>query len=66
VKPELALDVTDKFKTGDIKGGLAEILVDPADVDPLLAAGLTSADVLGIVEFVSGTALGELSASVAS
>jgi hypothetical protein len=66
VKSEFPITVGDLFKTGDIKGGLAELLVDPADVDELIKAGITSGDLAAITEFISGATLGELSASAKS
>lgn len=63
VKPEFALTVAFAFKNEDIRGGLEGMLVDPTDVDALLADGLTSQDLQDIAKFVTGTSLGESAAS---
>lgn len=63
VKSEFALTVAFAFKNEDLEGGLAGMLVDPADVDALLADGLSAQDLTEITKFVSGASLGESSAS---
>lgn len=63
IKAEIALTVAFAFQNKDIKGGLEGMLVDPADVDALLADGLSSDDLKEISKFVTGASLGELPAS---
>jgi len=63
VKSEVALTVAFDFKNEDIKGGLAGLLVDPTDLDALLADGLTTTDLQEISKFIAGNSLGESSAS---
>lgn len=63
VKPEFALTVAFAFKSGDLKAGLAGMLVDPVDVDALLADGISSEDLEAITKFASGKSLGESAAS---
>lgn len=63
VKEEVALSTAFELQNGDIKGGLSGLLVDPTDVDALLADGLTTADFQAISKFIAGAGLGELPAS---
>ena len=59
LRPEFPLSAAALFKAEDIRGGLAEILVDPADADVLLADGLTVGDVEALTKFIQGVTLGE-------
>lgn len=59
VKPELSVTAADKLNREDIRGGLADILADPADVDALLAEGLSVQDLQAISKFITGRSLGE-------
>jgi hypothetical protein len=59
VKAEFSISVAIDFQNEDIKGGLAALLVDPADVDALLADGLSQQDIAEIAKFISGLSLGE-------
>ena len=59
VRAEFSLQTAFDFKSEDIKAGLAGLLVDPADVDALLADGLTAQDLEEITKLVSGVTLGE-------
>ena len=59
IRPEFPLSVADAFKAEDINAGLAGMLVDPADVDALLADGLTAQDLEALTKFISGVSLGE-------
>lgn len=63
VKPEFALTVAFAFKDGDLRAGLAGMLVDPSDVDALLADGISAADLEEITKFTSGVSVGESAAS---
>jgi hypothetical protein len=63
VRPEVALAVGIDFQAEKIREGLAGLLADPADVDTLLADGLTKEDLQAIVQFMAGLELGESSAS---
>jgi len=63
VKPEFALATAFAFKDENIKGGLEGLLVDPSDVDAIIADGLTAQDLQEIAKFISGNSLGESSAS---
>lgn len=59
VRSEFALQTAFDFKAEDLRAGLAGLLVDPADVDVLLADGLTAQDLTEITKLVSGATLGE-------
>lgn len=59
VKPEFSISVALDFQNEDIKGGLAEMLVDPEDVDALLEGGLSQQDIQEIAKFITGMTLGE-------
>jgi hypothetical protein len=59
VHPEIPLEAAFSFKAEDIRGGLTMLLVDPSDVDALLADGLTAQDLEQIILFASGKSLGE-------
>jgi hypothetical protein len=63
VKAEIPVEVAFIFQSGGIKAGLAGILVDPSDADALIADGLTGQDLDAMTSLVSGTSLGESSAS---
>lgn len=58
VLPEIAISVAVILEAGDIKNGLAGLLVDSADVDALLTE-LTSEDVSALTKFIAGASLGE-------
>ena len=66
VKPEFSLTVAMDFEAEKLREGLAGLLADPADVDVLLADGLTKEDLKAIGEFITGAPLGESSASPVS
>lgn len=59
VQPEVALEAAFLFGEEKLKEGLALLLVDPADIDPLLGAGLSANDLNEIVRFIAGKDLGE-------
>lgn len=59
VRPEIAISVATKFEQGDVRGGLAGLLVDPADVDALFEDGLTAKDMEEITKFLTGMTPGE-------
>ena len=59
VLPEVTIAVATAFEQGNIREGLAGLLVDPADVDALFADGLTAKDMEEITKFLSGLSLGE-------
>lgn len=63
VKPEIPLIAAFMFQAEHIEAGLKEMLVDPADVEALLADGLTSEDMKELAKFVAGKSLGESLAS---
>ncbi len=62
VVPEVPLEAAFAFEQGDLKGGLSSMLTDPADVDALLADGLTGEDIKAISNFLQAE-LGEAAAS---
>lgn len=62
VVAEVPLEAAFAFETGDLKGGLGLMLVDPADVDALLGDGLTGEDIKAISTFLKAD-LGEAAAS---
>ena len=59
VRAEFALATAEAFQAGQISVGLAGLLVDPADVDVLLADGLTAQDLEAVTKFIAGASLGE-------
>lgn len=59
VKAEFAIAVAIDFQNEDIKGGLAALLVDPADVEVLLEDGISKEDIAEIAKFITGLSLGE-------
>jgi len=63
VRPEMDLEAAEDFLAARFRAGLAKLLVDPADVDPLLAGGLSKGDLDAIGEFITGTTQGESLAS---
>lgn len=63
VKAEMPIDVAFKFAAEDIRGGLADLLADPSDLDVLLADGVSAQDLAEITKFIAGASLGELQAS---
>jgi len=63
VKAELDLEAAEDFLAGRFRAGLTKLLADPADVDALLADGLSKGDLDAIGEFITGTTQGESLAS---
>jgi len=59
VRPELPIEAAFLFQAEDVRGGLALMLVDPADVDALMADGLSAEDLAEIAKFTTGKPLGE-------
>ena len=67
VKPEVDITAGEDFMAGNLRSGVAKLLADPADVDQVLAAGLSKQDLDAIHEFITGgVSLGEPAASSAS
>ena len=62
VKAEIPVEVAFTLQS-DIKAGLAGLLVDPKDIDPLFADGLTAQDLVAITGLITGNTLGESLAS---
>lgn len=62
LKPELDLRASDDLDRGDLVSALGKMLADPADVDALLAEGLSGEDLGSISKHVAGLSLGELPA----
>ena len=63
VKSEIPLIVAFMFQAEKIEEGLKGLLVDPADLDALLADGLTKEDLEAMTDLVTGKSLGESLAS---
>ena len=61
-KVEIPVEVAFTLQS-DVKEGLAGILMDPKDIDALLADGLSSQDLEAMTDLVTGKSLGESSAS---
>ena len=59
VRAEFALATAEALQAGRISDGLAGLLADPADVDALLADGLTAQDLEELTKFIAGSSLGE-------
>lgn len=59
VATEVPIAAAFSINDGDIKGAIALLIADPADVDALLADGLTSGDIEEITKFITGKSLGE-------
>lgn len=66
VKAELPIDVAFKFSNEDIRGGLADMLADPSDLEVLLEDGVSAQDLAEITKFIAGVSLGELPASASN
>jgi hypothetical protein len=60
--PEITLDAALLMRDGDIRGGIAGLLADPADADALLKDGLTAPDIAELTKFLNAS-LGESLAS---
>ena len=56
---EIPLAAAFAITDDNIKGALSLFVADPADVDALLADGLTSGDIQAITQFIAGKSLGE-------
>lgn len=65
VKPEVDLLAGDAFTSGRLADGLSKLLADPADVEAILAGGLSKDDLEEITRFVTGLSVGESPASTA-
>ena len=63
VKSEIPIVVAFLFQAERIEEGLKGLLVDPTDIDALLADGLTKEDLAAMSDLVAGKSLGESSAS---
>jgi len=63
VLPEIPVGVAVDFNAGRIEEGLAGLLADKGDVAALIADGLTKSDMDAISDFITGSPLGESSAS---
>lgn len=59
VKPEVDILSAEDFAAGHIRAGLAKLLADPADIDALVADGITKDDLDAIATFITGASLGE-------
>jgi len=59
VVAEVPISAAFSINDGDIKGAIALLIADPADVDAILADGLTSGDIQEITKFITGKSLGE-------
>lgn len=59
VSPEMDVMSAEDFAAGRLREGLAKLLADPADVDELIAGGVSKDDLEQIVQFVTGNSLGE-------
>jgi hypothetical protein len=62
-RAEVDLACADDFIAGRISAGLSKLLADPADVEAVLAGGISRDDLEAITNFVAGTTLGESPAS---
>ena len=63
IKAEMDVLVAEDLVNGKISSALSRLLADPADVDALMAEGITDEDLQSIVEFAAGKKLGESTAS---
>lgn len=59
LKPEIDITTSEDFLAGQTRVALSKLLVDPADVDALLSAGLSTGDLEAITKFVAGATPGE-------
>ncbi len=66
VRAEVDLECAEDFTAGRFRAGLARLLADPADVDAVLAGGLSKDDLEAITLLVTGVSLGESQASPVS
>jgi len=58
-RTELPVLAGDLLSAGNLRDGLATFLVDPAEVDDLLAAGFSVADLEALVATLYGVDMGE-------
>jgi hypothetical protein len=54
VRLEIAISTAFDLEEGRLREGLGALLVDPADLDPLLADGLSSSDLEELTAFITG------------
>lgn len=66
VKPEVPISAIDDLQAGNLRAGVAKLVVDPDDTEVLVEDGLTDDDIAAILEFIAGGAAGESAASLAS
>lgn len=59
LRRELDVLCAEDFVDGRFRAGLSKILADPADVEPIVAYGLSSADLERLIEHITGKPLGE-------
>jgi hypothetical protein len=59
VHAEIPLEAAELFGKNDLNGGLSLVVVDPEDAAALLADGLTASDLRDIIQFITGSSLGE-------
>lgn len=59
LRRELDVLCAEDFTSGRFRAGLAKILADPADIDELVAFGLSRPDLEQIVNHITGKTLGE-------
>lgn len=59
VQPEVDVTLLDDLVHGEVKLALSKLLADPADVDVVLADGVSAQDLQEIIGFVTGTESGE-------
>lgn len=63
VRAEVDLTAAEDFLAGKFREGLALLLADPADIDAVLAGGLSKDDLDAIGTFITGASAGESPAS---
>ena len=59
LKREIDVTAAIDFAAGKFRPGLEKLLEDPADVDALIAGGLSTDDINALTQFISGRSLGE-------
>jgi len=59
IRREIDVLSAEDFTNGQFRAGLSKLLADPADVDELVAFGLSKGDLELIVNYITGKTLGE-------
>ncbi|MFF1633974.1 hypothetical protein [Leifsonia sp. NPDC058248] len=59
VRPEIDVLAAEDLQSGRLREGLSKLLADPADIDTLVAGGVTQADLELLTNLITGLTPGE-------